>query len=106
VELLARRAHGVLAERTGWEEWRIRDAMAPYWSEYDTIGIDGDARSASFFRLVESPGRWEVQQTLADPAGDGEWRLTASIDLAAAIAEGAPTLRLEQLGPDASTDQP
>ena len=105
VELLARRAHGSLAERTGWEEWRIRDAMAPYWSEYTDIGIDGDARSTAFFRLVEEPGRWVVQQTIADPAGDGEWRLVASVDLAAALADGAPTLRLEQLGPDASTDR-
>ena len=40
-----------------------------------------------------------VTQQLADPAGDGEWRLVAVVDLADAAAEGAPTLRLEHLGP-------
>ncbi|MEN9647050.1 MAG: hypothetical protein RL238_3719 [Actinomycetota bacterium] len=99
VELLARRAYDALAERSGWESWRIRDAMAPYWAEYDAIGIDGDARSSSYFELAESPGRWTVTQTLADPAGDREWRVTASVDLAVAEADGAPTLVLEALGP-------
>ena len=99
VELLARRSYDALAERSGWESWRIRDALAPYWAEYDAIGTDGDARSAAYFELVESPGRWTIAQTLADPAGDREWRLTASVDLAAAMADGAPTLVLEQLEP-------
>jgi hypothetical protein len=96
---LARRSYDALAERSGWESWRIRDALAPYWAEYDAIGTDGDARSAAYFELVESPGRWTIAQTLADPAGDREWRLTASVDLAAAMADGAPTLVLEQLEP-------
>ena len=99
VELLARRGHDALAERTGWESWRIRDAMAPYWAEYDSIGIDADARSAAYFELIEAPGTWTVVQRLADPAGDGEWCLTATVDLAAAMADGAPTLVLDRLGP-------
>ena len=52
-----------------------------------------------YFRLTESPGRWTIEQTLSDPAGDGEWRLVATVDLDVAMAEGAPTLRLEHLGP-------
>ncbi len=102
VELLARRANDVLAERTGWEHWRLRDTMAPYWAEYDSIGIDGDARSAQHFRLIEAPGTWRIEQTLADPNGDGEWRIVATVDLAAAMAEGSPTLQLEHLGRDES----
>ena len=49
VELLSARSYGVLAERCGWEEWRIRDAMAPYLAEYDRIEVDADARSSRFF---------------------------------------------------------
>jgi superfamily II RNA helicase len=98
VELLARRSYNVLAERSGWEHWQLRDAMAPYWNEYDAIDIDADARSAGFFRLEESPERWTIQQTLADPNGDGEWRIVATVDLEEAMADGAPTLRIEQLG--------
>ena len=73
--------------------------MAPYWAEFATIGIDADARSAQHLSLVEEPGRWVITQQLVDPAGDGEWRLIASVDLATAETEGAPTLQLEQLGP-------
>ena len=47
-----------------------------------------------------SPTRWVVTQRLLDPAGDAEWRFVATVDLEAARAEGAPTLRLEQLGRD------
>ena len=73
--------------------------MAPYWAEYDGIGTDADARSTAQFTLAEEPERWVVTQRLADPAGDGEWRFVAVVDLELAEAEGAPTLRLEELGP-------
>ena len=99
VELLATRRYAVLAERCGWAEERLWQAMAPYWREHDAIGIDADARSAAFFSLAEHPDRWVVTQILADPAGDGDWRLVATVDLAAADADGAPTLVLESLGP-------
>jgi hypothetical protein len=72
--------------------------MRPYWMEYDSIGIDADARSVTHFTLIEEPGRWVFTQQLVDPAGDGEWRFVAAIDLALAEAEGAPTLQLEHLG--------
>ncbi|MGD9703184.1 MAG: DEAD/DEAH box helicase [Acidimicrobiia bacterium] len=99
VELLASRSHAALADRSGWSEQELAEAMAPYWSEYPAIGIDADARSADQFTLTEEPGRWVVTQRLADPAGDGEWRFVAAVDLATAQREGAPTLQLEALGP-------
>jgi superfamily II RNA helicase len=99
VELLARRSYTTLAERTGWDGPRLAAAMAPYWAEYDSIDIGADARSAEYFRLSDEPGRWRVEQTLVDPAADGEWRLVAFVDLAVAMDDGAPTLLLEQLGP-------
>ena len=88
-----------LADRTGWEWWALRDAMAPYWAEHDVIHTDADARSAAMFSLREEPDRWVITQQLADPAGGGEWRFTAVVDLALAEEEGAPTLRLETLAP-------
>jgi hypothetical protein len=71
--------------------------MEQYWTEYDSIGTDGDARSATHFVLREEADRWIVTQQLADPAGDGEWRFVAVVDLDAARDEGAPTLRLDKL---------
>ena len=98
VELLARRAYPALALRAGWTEQQLAEAMAPYWAEYDAIGTDADARSAEWFSLREEPDRWVVTQRLADPAGDGAWRLVAVVDLAEAEADGVPTLRLDALG--------
>ncbi|MCU1504826.1 MAG: hypothetical protein JWM12_4180 [Ilumatobacteraceae bacterium] len=98
VELLATRGYGALADRSGWSQQRLIDAMAPYWSEYDAIVTDADARSAAQFALAEESERWVVTQRLSDPAGDGEWRFVATVDLELAEAEGAPTLRLDQLG--------
>ena len=98
VELLAARSYAALAARSGWSEQRLAQAMAPYWAEHAYIGIDAAARATALFSLAEEPGRWVVTQRLADPAGDGEWRMIVAIDLATAEAEGAPTLVLEQLG--------
>ncbi len=103
VDLLATRAYPALSERSGWTQQRLIEAMAPYWAEYDGVVTDGDARSATQFTLSEEPGRWVVTQRLADPAGDGEWRFVASIDLELAMAEGAPTLQLDELGPFSSS---
>jgi superfamily II RNA helicase len=99
VELLARRAYPALAERTGWSADRLAEVMAPYWARHEAIGTDGAARSGDWFSLVEEPGRWRLVQRLVDPDGDGDWRLLASVDLVAAEDDGAPTLRLEALGP-------
>jgi uncharacterized protein DUF3516/RAD3-like DEAD/DEAH box helicase len=98
VELLAARSHATLATRTEWSESQLTDAMRPYWAEYESIGIDADARSATHFTLIEETGRWVITQRLVDPAGDGEWRFVAVVDLALAEAEGAPTLQLQHLG--------
>jgi superfamily II RNA helicase len=98
VELLARRAHAELAERCGWTTERVDEAMRPYWDEHDAIEIDADARSATRFVLIDEPGRWVVRQQLADPAGDGDWFIEATVDLADAAEQGAPTLRLAGLG--------
>ena len=98
VELLAARSYATLALRTTWSESQLSDAMAHYWTEYDSIGIDADARSTTHFSLTEEPGRWVITQRLVDPAGDGEWRFVAAVDLAVAETEGAPTLQLEHLG--------
>jgi hypothetical protein len=39
-----------------------------------------------------------VRQRLVDPVGDHAWELVATVDLVAAMAEGAPTLALVGVG--------
>jgi hypothetical protein len=97
VELLARHGYEALAERCGWSADDLRTTMEPYWDEHDAVGIDADARSGRWFRLEEAPGRWTITQTLVDPEESGEWRMVATVDIEAALVDGAPTLRLERL---------
>jgi hypothetical protein len=102
VELLARRAYAELIEREASGEWRIdaiAEAMAPYWTEHDSIGIGPDARSATRFRVVPAERVWEVRQVLDDPAGHGDWAITATVDLDASDEAGAPIMALVGLGP-------
>jgi len=113
VELLAARNHATLADRSGWTVQQIAEAMAPYWAEFGSIGIDSAARSARHFQLVETAERWTITQQLVDPEDDGEWRFVATVDIAAAMADGGPTLQLQALGayapgaePDAEPDSP
>lgn len=101
VELLAARRYALLADRTGWTSSALAEAMRGYWDEYDAIGIDAAARATRWFSLAEEPGRWIVRQQLVDPEGNGDWSLTAEVDLADAADAGVPTLRLVSLAPSA-----
>jgi hypothetical protein len=74
------------------------DALDAYYAEHDGIGTDADARSARMVQIDEhpegEPGTWRVRQVLADPAGDHDWGMTASVDLVASAEEGSAVLRV------------
>ncbi len=73
-------------------------ALDAYYADHDEIRTDADARSARMVQIDErpagEPGTWRVRQVLADPAGDGDWGITASVDLEASADQGAPVLRV------------
>jgi hypothetical protein len=99
VELLARQAHEVLAARSQGTTGELNRAMAPYWAQYSSIGIDQAARAASLFVIDDSVRDiWTVRQRLSDPDGDHEWELVATVDLVEAAESGAPTLVLQSVG--------
>jgi hypothetical protein len=75
VEQLARRQR----PQGAIEGFNVREEMEPYWDEYDTIEIDGDARHSSRFAFDAVTGR--ISQTLHDPEGHDEWRLIGQVDL-------------------------
>ena len=70
VEQLARHER----PRGSVEGLNARELMAPYWDEYDAIEIDGDARNSSRFDFDAAAGR--VSQTIHDPEGHDEWRVS------------------------------
>jgi Domain of unknown function (DUF3516) len=98
VELLALKRHDRLADRSGWTQQQLYEAMQPYWAEFDSIGTDATARSAAFFSIAEETDRWVITQRLADPLDDGAWRLVIEVPLAESIDTGQPILRLVTLG--------
>ncbi len=66
------------------EDLDVEAALVGYWSEYDAIETDGDARHASRFSFDAVTGR--VVQTLHDPDGHDEWRLVGQVDVDASRA--------------------
>ncbi|WP_434967193.1 DEAD/DEAH box helicase [Janibacter indicus] len=82
------------------DDWDV--ALGDYWEEHDRIGTDQDARGPHHLHIAEvrgpAPGLdpdvtpdarlWEVRQTLADPEGDGDWVIEATVDLDASDRVG------------------
>ncbi|ROR65309.1 DEAD/DEAH box helicase [Agrococcus jenensis] len=74
------------------------EALDAYYEEHGSIGTGADARSARMLQIDEGPSVWEAQQILADPAGDHDWRIWASIDLAASAEAGTAVVRVTRVG--------
>jgi hypothetical protein len=97
---------GELDAASGWDADRWADALEPYFDEYDTdattgplIGTDADARGSSMLQIVEGPVEWTARQTFADPAGDHDWGISATIDVAESNEQGVAVIRITAVGP-------
>jgi superfamily II RNA helicase len=99
VELLAIRRHDKLADRCGWTLEQLNEAMSTYWSEYDSIGTDADARSNRYLSIDQQPDLWTFTQQLLDPNEDGGWRMVVHMDVQASMDAGSPVLTLHSLAP-------
>ncbi|MEA1265037.1 DUF3516 domain-containing protein [Microbacterium sp. STF-2] len=83
VQLAAREDVNALAELDpgfGADAWS--DALDGYFSDHDEILTGADARSSKLLILTEGPAAWTARQILDDPAGDHDWGISATIDLA------------------------
>ncbi|AHI22978.1 DEAD/DEAH box helicase [Corynebacterium vitaeruminis] len=88
-----------LKEQPSWP-----DELDAYFDEYDDIDLGPEARGKDYFRCARSvegnARRWEVLQTLKDPAGDNAFRLRILVDLDASDEAGevrAHSVELQQL---------
>ncbi|WP_199423635.1 DEAD/DEAH box helicase [Actinotalea solisilvae] len=105
VELAARErweALGALgdvdADGERWTAERWRDALDPYFDEHDDLGTGPDARGPALLLLTEGASRWDVRQLLDDPAGHHDWRIDATVDLAASDERGEVALVVTAAG--------
>ena len=95
---------GELDAASGFDADRWADSLDPYFDEYDAasgplIGTDADARSSAMLQITEGPTQWLARQILSDPAGDHDWGISATIDLAESNEQGIAVLRVVAVGP-------
>ncbi|WP_293699479.1 DEAD/DEAH box helicase, partial [uncultured Agrococcus sp.] len=81
---------------------RWPDALDQYYDEHDSIGVDADARSPRLCLIDSSDaavaeGVWRVEQIIADPDGNHDWRIRATVDLAASDETGDAVLRVHDV---------
>ena len=86
-----------LDPEAGWPE-----ALDAYYAEHESMGTAGGARAASLVQISENdpdggPGFWSVRQVIDDPAGDHDWDIHATVDLAQSAERGEAVVRVEGL---------
>ena len=70
----------------GFRDWD--EALGDYFEEHDEIRTDADARGPAMLIIEEAGRTWQVRQIIADPEGNHDWSITASIDLDACDEAG------------------
>jgi len=100
VQLAALERDEELAEldpEVGWP-----DALDRYYADHDEILTGGPARSPRLVTIDESDAAsdsWQVRQIIDDPAGDHDWGIDATVDLAASDEAGAAAVVVTAVGP-------
>lgn len=95
VQLAAQRDWAGLGEldgEAGWDAGHWEEALAPYYSEHDSIGTGPDARGPSLWQVERLGRRWRVRQVLDDPSQYREWAIVFDVDLDASDERGEPAL--------------
>ena len=90
---------GQLDAGSGWDAGRWAEAGTAYYAEHDVVNTGPAARGPALFMIEEHPGYWEVQQIIDDPEGNHDWRITASVDLAASDEAADLVLELASFKP-------
>ncbi len=99
VDLMARRQWWPLGEldaANGWDAERWAAAGEEYYAEHADVGTGAHARAPSMLQITQErePRRWHVRQVIDDPDGDGDWGITAELDLDECDDAGAAVVRL------------
>ncbi|MBX3100085.1 MAG: DUF3516 domain-containing protein [Salinibacterium sp.] len=89
---------GELDAAAGLDADAWADAMDPYFDEHGSLGTGGDARGPSMIVITEGPQAWTVRQIFDDPAGDHDWGISATVDLAESVEQGLAVVRVTSVG--------
>lgn len=85
-------ALGDLDRQSGFGADAWADAMDGYYAEHDDLLAGANARGAGLLILDEGASVWMARQIFDDPAGDHDWGISATIDLAESDELGVPAL--------------
>ena len=91
-------ALGELDAAAGFDADAWRDAMDDYFDEHNSLGTGGDARGPAMLMITEGPQQWTVRQIFDDPAGDHDWGISATVDLAESAEQGLAVVRVTSVG--------
>jgi superfamily II RNA helicase len=89
---------GALDGENGWNAAAWGEALDGYFDVHDEIGTGPDARGPAMLMIDEGKTTWTVRQIFDDPAGDHDWGISATVDLAASDEEGAAVIRVTDVG--------
>ncbi|CAN5272892.1 hypothetical protein BH09ACT3_BH09ACT3_17100 [soil metagenome] len=89
---------GEMDAAAGFDEQAWREAMSGYYAQHDDLGTGADARGPAMLIIEPRPGRWLLRQIFDDPAGDHDWGISATVDLAESDEAGVAVLRVTGVG--------
>jgi hypothetical protein len=82
-----------------WDAARFEAALAPFFAEHEEIVFGPEARQSRLTQIKPTGAhRFEVVQTLLDPAGDNLWCIEGDFDLARARDLEGPLLHVRRIG--------
>jgi superfamily II RNA helicase len=73
-------------------------AMDAYFDAHNALGTGPDARSSAMLMVEEGAEAWTVRQIFDDPAGDHDWGISATVDIAESNAAGVAVVRVTAVG--------
>jgi superfamily II RNA helicase len=91
-------ALGELDAAAGFDADAWADALDGYFTEHNALGTGPNARSSAMLIIDEKPGAWHVRQIFDDPAGDHDWGISGTVDLAESNQVGVAVLRVTAIG--------
>ncbi|HXT90353.1 MAG TPA: DUF3516 domain-containing protein [Trebonia sp.] len=89
---------GALDAADGWNAAAWEEAIEEYYEDHDDLGTGPDARGPAMLIIEEGKTAWTVRQIFDDPAGDHDWGISATVDLAASDEEGTAVVHITDVG--------
>jgi len=79
---------------------RLERDMSEYFSEYEQLRVDPQARHPKFLHFDVSSEQWLLRQTLVDPSDDLAWSIELSVNVPQCRDEGRVMLELVKIASD------